>query len=99
MFILMFTRLTARLTDETREAIFLGGTYDTKEKAQEVMHKAWTRRIEHMGWDADYSNISENQAFCGTESMCDTCRFYIFDTEHSYGFENDLLYEPLGGDE
>ena len=86
MFILMFTRLT----NETEEAIFLLGAYDSKEKAQHEMRTEWAKRVTNMGWDADYSYIYDNQAFCGTEDMFDTCRYYIFDTEHPYGFNNDI---------
>lgn len=95
MFILMFTRLT----DGTREVIFSLGAYDSKREAQDEMRKELAKRITEMGWDSRYSYIYGNQAFCGTESMRDTCRFYIFDTEHPYGFDNDLLYEFFGDDE
>lgn len=95
MFVLIFTRLT----NGTEESIFFCGTFDTKKEAQSRMRDEWARRVK-MGWaDADYSNISENQAFCGDEDMNDTCRYYIFDTEHPFGFTNDLLYESFGVDE
>lgn len=92
MFVLIFTRLI----DGTEESIFLEGTFGTKEEAQIRMRDEWTKRVTEMGWDANYSNISENQAFCGTEDMFDTCRYYIFDTERPYGFTNDINYECFG---
>lgn len=95
MFVLIFTRLI----DGTEESIFLEDTFGTKEEAQSRMRGEWTKRVTEMGWDANYSNISENQAFCGDEDMNDTCRYYIFDTEHPYGFTNDINYESFGEDD
>ena len=91
MFVLMFTRLTGG----TDEAIFLLGTYETMAEAQDKMRKEWSNRIDNMGWDADYSNIYDDQAFCGTEDMYDTCRYYIFDTDNPHGFDNSLNYETF----
>lgn len=95
MFILMFTRLT----NGTVEAISLVDTFETKAEAQSAMRKAWVKRVYDGGWDADYSKVYEYQAFCGTEDMFDTCRYYIFDTEHPYGFTNDINYESFGEDD
>lgn len=86
MFILIFTRLT----DGTEEALFLCGAFDTMEDAQEAMREEWENRINSMGWDADWSYFEDNQAFCGTEDMRDTCRYFIVDTDHPYGFTCDL---------
>lgn len=104
MFALIFTRLTndtkkSIFSNGTEESIFFEGLHDTKEEAQEIMRKAWTRRITDGGWDPDYSYIEEDQAFCGTEDMIDTCRYYIFDTNHPYGFSNYLNDEFSRGDE
>lgn len=96
----MFALIFTRLTDGTEEAISLEGVFDTKKEAQDEMGKQWLRRVTDMGWDSRYSNISGDQAFCGDEDMCDTCRYYIFDTEHTRcGFVNNLIYEIPGGDE
>lgn len=86
MFILMFTRLT----DGEGESILLVGTFDTLAAAQKRMRSEWETRINEMDWDPDWSWFEEKQAFCGTEDMFDTCRFYIFDTENKYGFSNSI---------
>lgn len=95
MYILIFTRLTGG----TEEALFLVGTYDTKDEAQEAMRNEWKNRINNMDWDADWSYFEDVQAFCGTKDMYDTCRYFIVDTDHPYGFacdtkcDHDALYE------
>lgn len=95
----MFALIFTRLTNGTEESIFLLDTYDSREDAHESMRKEWVKRISDMGWDADYSYIYDDQAFCGTEDMYDTCRYYIFDTEHPVGFDNDTAYEFCEDDE
>lgn len=89
MQILMFTRLT----NGTEEAAMLVGTYEYRDEAQVAMRTEWQNRINNMGWDPDYSYFEEDQAFCGTEDMSDTCRYYIFDTNRPHGFVNDLRDE------
>lgn len=95
----MFALIFTRLTNGTEESIFFEGMHDTKKEAQEIMRKAWTRRTTEDGWDPEYSYIEEDQAFCGTDEMNDTIRYYIFDTDHPYGFSNDLDSEFQGDDE
>ena len=89
MYILMFTRLT----DGTREAVMLVGTFKHADEAQIAMRSHWENRINNLGWDAERSWFEEDQAFCGTETMRDTCRYYIIDTDNPYGFVNDLIDE------
>lgn len=85
MFVLVFTRLSG-----TEESAFLIGAYDSLQEAQIVMHSEWEHRVNDKGWDIEWSTIEDNQAFCGTSDMGDTIRFYIFDTNHPYGFVNDI---------
>lgn len=93
----MFILILTRLTDGTEEALFPCGTFDTMEDAQKVMREEWENRINSMDWDADWSYFEDNQAFCGTEDMRDTCRYFIVDTGHPTGFACDLEcdYEML----
>ena len=88
MFILMFTRLTG-----SEESIFLEGTFDNVRDARDRMREEYERRVNGMGWDPEWSEMDDMQAFCGTADLHDTVRLYIFDTEHPAGFTNDRLYE------
>ena len=95
MFVLMFTRLTGQ-----EESIFLLGTYETHSEAHEAMVNEYLGRVYgDMGWDPKWSNYDDDQAFCGTEDMYDTCRYFIFDTEFPVGFSNDRTTEFLSEDE
>ena len=95
MFVLMFTRLTGQ-----EESIFLVGTYDTREEAYDAMRDKWTARVfGDGGWDPDWSRLYDDQAIVADESLYDTCRYFIFDTEHPVGYSNDRTIEFLSDDE
>ena len=95
----MYTLIFTRLTGDNEEAIFWMGDFGSLAEAQQAMRDEVNDFIENKDFERRWCMISDHQAFLGSETMYDTCRFYIFDKEYCTGYQNDrnIDYQIMTG--